>query len=537
MHTDKIMDLFTEGSIVTFIIKIEEKAEAFFVEVSDNIDVLTGFSSNELIEEKINFYSIIHPDDREFISGKINSVSGKTKEETIRVVHKNREDLWVRVKFANDGEGNISGYIINLNLTSDNISMLKTDCFFDPMYVEHSAIMILTDPATEQIIDINKSASVFYGYSREQMRTMKVTDIIKLPKHVLENEVESQLHWNKRYFISKHALASGDTKDVEVFSTPVMCGNKLLFFSIIRDISHRKIVEKKLEERTEQLQKLNVELSEKVREELDKRMQQQQLLIQQSKLASMGEMMGAIAHQWRQPLSSLSFIVQDIEDAIGYGEISKDYLTDSVKNAMEQINFMNKTVDSFRQFFIPSKQKQPFEARKAVFDVISLMSAQFNNYNIKATLELKCDQKQESFEDWPAEFVCEDKSELLINGYKNEFKQVLVNLLDNSKDAIVEKREKGGFSEGEQAFINVKIAFGEKNVIIQVEDNGIGVSEDLLEKIFVPYFTTKDDSHGTGIGLYMAKTIIESNMDGTLELGVTDGTTYFVINLKRYLKS
>ncbi|MDD3467019.1 MAG: HAMP domain-containing sensor histidine kinase, partial [Campylobacterales bacterium] len=170
------------------------------------------------------------------------------------------------------------------------------------------------------------------------------------------------------------------------------------------------------------------------------------------------------------------------------------------------IKFMSKTIDDFRNFFKPNKHKENFTLTNAALDVVSLVSSQMKHLGISVEVYS------------PLEIEDEDPGEIFVHGYKNELKQVILNLLSNAKDAILEKREKGELDfVGE---INVEVGLkkekGKRYAFLRVVDNGGGMGDDTINRVFEPYFTTKDQGKGTGIGLYMTKMIIEQNMHGTI---------------------
>jgi PAS domain S-box-containing protein len=255
--------------------------------------------------------------------------------------------------------------------------------------------------------------------------------------------------------------------------------------------------------------------------ELEKRQKlQEQMLIQQSKMAAMGEMISAIAHQWRQPLNALAIMVQDIKMAKHYGEMTDEYVGNMVSNAMNQIKFMSKTIDDFRNFFKPNKQKESFTLVSAALDVVSLVNSQMKHLGITVNVYS------------PLDIEGEDPGEIFIYGYQNELKQVILNLLSNSKDAILEKREKNKVDFAGE--INVKVGLkkenGKKCAYLKVSDNGMGMGSDTISRVFEPYFTTKDQGKGTGIGLYMTKMIVEQNMHGVITASnAKDGGAVFEI--------
>lgn len=286
----------------------------------------------------------------------------------------------------------------------------------------------------------------------------------------------------------------------EVLATSLRIEEKTIYLVMIRDITSEKHYKDKLES-------LNHDLEQQIEAELKQRREQEQLLIQQSKLASMGEMIGAIAHQWRQPLNALGLNIQDIVDAKNHGELDDAYLQDIVTRSMKQVNYMSTTIDDFRGYFRSSKEKKPFSLSKALDDVLNILSAQLKHHRIDAEVD---------FNDTPKDTqVC---------GYENEIKQVLINIINNAKDAIDETGRENGT-------IRIKLETAPGEVSIAICDDGCGVDDTIKEKIFDPYFTTKEQGKGTGIGLYMSKTLIEQNMNGRLELAKEPDTTCFKITL------
>lgn len=261
-------------------------------------------------------------------------------------------------------------------------------------------------------------------------------------------------------------------------------------------------VNSKLEEKSKLLKELNDGLEERVKEEIKKQQKQEQLLIQQSKLAAMGEMIGNIAHQWRQPLNALSLVLQNINFAYEMDDLSEEFMHKSMDKANLLTNTMSKTIDDFRNFFKPNKQEVEFFISDAIKNAISLIESTFQHHNI--TIESK---------------INDDAN---IKGFPNEFSQVVLNILNNAKDAIIENNIGSG-----KVLINVEKI--DNKATISVIDNAGGIPNNILEKVFNPYFTTKEEGKGTGIGLYMSKNIIETNMNGKLLVENIENGAKFVI--------
>ena len=272
---------------------------------------------------------------------------------------------------------------------------------------------------------------------------------------------------------------------------------------------------KAIDTQKKELIELNQNLEEQVKAKINELRSKDQLLIQQSKLASMGEMIGAIAHQWRQPLNILAIRKDILVDNYYSNELDNQKIDEFDEKTDETIQYMSKTIDDFRDFFIASKSKILFNVVDNIISSKTIVSAQLKQHNISLTINEN------------------GNSDLLVYGYPNEFKQVIINLINNAKDAILNKPSLNKSKEG---FINIDITCDYKKVIINITDNGGGIKDDIINKIFEPYFTTKFESLGTGLGLYMSKTIIEKNMSGSLEVENIEDGAKFSIELERGYK-
>jgi PAS domain S-box-containing protein len=252
-----------------------------------------------------------------------------------------------------------------------------------------------------------------------------------------------------------------------------------------------------------------IETQEKLKEEEAGRLQaveelqrQEQLLMRQGRLAAMGEMIGNIAHQWRQPLNTLGLMLQELQALYQRELLNKEYLDGRVAGAMEIINHMSKTIDGFRNFFAPDKAKESFNVAEVVSRTISLLAAGLSQLNL--VIDTDFDRGVE------------------IYGYPNEFCQVVLNILANAKDAIVER----GPAEPR---IRISVFREDSKAVVTIADNAGGIPAEVFDKIFDPYFTTKGPDRGTGIGLFMSKIIIEKHMDGSLSVHNTAGGAEFRI--------
>ena len=259
---------------------------------------------------------------------------------------------------------------------------------------------------------------------------------------------------------------------------------------------------KSLESKVKELDTFNKTLHKKVKEEVDKQREKENLLIQQSKLAALGEMIGNIAHQWRQPISAVSAIMMNIKwTGISQG-IEPKFLNERIKEANEQLQYMSHTIEDFTNFFKPDREKEHFIFANEVKKAYHILKASLEYNNID--LQILYKKKIEGF------------------GYANEFSQVVLNIISNAKDVLIEKKIK-------KPKIIIEIKENEENIICQIKDNGGGIEEKNLNRVFEPYFTTKEE-HGTGIGLYISKEIIQKHMKGSLLVqNIENGAIFTII--------
>lgn len=267
-----------------------------------------------------------------------------------------------------------------------------------------------------------------------------------------------------------------------------------------------KKLEQKVRDRTKELTLLNKTLDANVKKEVQKRHEQEDLLIQQSRLAAMGEMIGNIAHQWRQPLNALGLTIQNLQVAYDNGYLNDAYIKRTVTKSRRLADQMSKTIDDFRNFFQPTQHKERFSLKKSVTDCVEIVEIGFKNNNI--TIDVDIDEN------------------IKLLGHSNQFSQAVLNLLSNAKDVLIEKNEQEK---------NIKIyasCSDQGDICLCIEDNGGGIQKDVIDDIFTPYFTTKEEGKGTGIGLYMTKMIIEKNMQGLITVSNTQRGAKFTIVFK-----
>ena len=235
------------------------------------------------------------------------------------------------------------------------------------------------------------------------------------------------------------------------------------------------------------LKKLNQELNERIELEMQKNEEKNRISIQQSRMASMGEMLENIAHQWRQPLSIISVCASGMEVKKDYDILSDEDFRTGIKQIKDTTQYLSNTIEDFRSFFIKDKISADLDIRNTLTKVFDLVNATFAKNSITVVRDIKT---------------------ITFNSFENELIQVLMNILINAKDALQNKNS--------ERLVIIKVKKLHERIIITIRDNAGGIDESIIDKIFEPYFTTKHQYEGTGIGLYMSKLIIEKHLNGEI---------------------
>lgn len=270
-----------------------------------------------------------------------------------------------------------------------------------------------------------------------------------------------------------------------------------IMFSVIIIVNFKKLhftLEDAINEKTRELQTLNESLELRIKKEVDNSRKKDMIMFQQSRLASLGEMIANIAHQWRQPLGSLMMIIQGFQTKMQLNKLTPEFMEEKVNDAILLGDAMSKTLDDFQNFFKPTKEKEQFSLKDCIEKSLYLSKYILDKENIELHLNIKQDYN--------------------VSGFYNELSHVLLNIISNSKDALSSKSEEE--MKYGRKFIEIIVKRTRKKINIYIIDNGGGIDKEILPHIFEPYYTTKYKSAGTGIGLYMSKQIIEKHMHGNI---------------------
>ena len=303
------------------------------------------------------------------------------------------------------------------------------------------------------------------------------------------------------FSLSDHQTIISSMDRLYKISALLIIGAIILFFIIIlfSIIDKKRIFE--LNQKTKEIEKFNATLQEKIDAEVEKNRQKDKQMLQQSRLAQMGEMISMIAHQWRQPLAAIGSTSASITIKAKLNKLDKEIAIKLSSKISEYSQHLSSTIDDFRDFFKTNKEKKSAKYTDMVESVLDIVETSLANKNISVIRDFK--------------------SDIFFDTYPNEVKQVILNLMKNAEDILLEKKIENPI---------IKIETEDK--VLRVRDNAGGIPSDIIDKVFDPYFSTKTKKDGTGLGLYMSKTIIEEHCNGVLKCYNDKNGAVFEIILK-----
>jgi len=492
----------TDGGIFEYFLQSTKKG--FF---STKFAHILGYQKNEIVKYEKDIFGflqkIIVPNQLEdFMEGYTAFLKEQkkydmalkiiTKENVFKFIH-----IYIKIVQI-EGIDKVVGVIIDVDQKHKdtmvlNLQKQKLDTIFDT--VDN---MILISDGIE-LLEVNGAFSRYFNLSLEQFKKQHhcVCELFQNDEDDLEYIVYDPQ--NSKSWIEQ-LLISTDEKKVKINIKGTIYHFKIALKQIDLDATQKGYLIS-LNDITTQVT-YEATLKKEVEQRIEQIRKQDELLLSQSKSASMGEMISAIAHQWRQPLNTLSLYNITLE--------SKEYLSkEDIKEFREKSNNviqqMSQTINDFRDFFKPNKNKEKFFIVDSIQKVLGILDAQFKEKNIIIKNSV-------------------DTNLFLLN-FKSEFEQVLINLLNNAKDAILKT-----IPPKKMGIIEIVSFVSKTEIILEIRDNGSGIEPNIIDKIFEPYFTTKFESQGTGLGLYMSKMIIERNMGGQIVvLSDDDGTAFKII--------
>lgn len=370
------------------------------------------------------------------------------------------------------------------------------------LFEEHKAPMLLLEPVSCTVLFSNKSARVVLEDILEKGLSSLAKEKKKLHRHLQKCHV-------KRYHHFKLEIKNPIMPVVRIDASVVHMDDLEYLLLIFTNIS-RSALSKKPQKKSRKMEsELNQMLAKRIENEVSLRYSRDELLLQQSKMAALGEMMDSIAHQWKQPLNALYLYTGMLRDNFSGTPVSPEEVREISLNMERQIEHLNATLNEFRGFYRHDKEKKEFFIRRALSGVLALMRDELMKHHIDCTVV--------ETRDFP------------LFGYENEFKHILINLINNAKEA---------FAINETKMRTLAFTIGETptHFFLTVQDNAGGIPKGMLQEIFKQYVTTKKEQGGTGIGLHLA-TVIAAKHHMTLRAeNVQDGALFTLSIDKQKIK-
>lgn len=348
-----------------------------------------------------------------------------------------------------------------------------------------------------KIILWNKECEKVFGWTFEELQKEETPLDLFYPDPLTQEAlIRSFNEADTSFYLDWYPLTKYGETIITRWANIKLKNNEVI--NIGYDITKERKNEKSIKEKTiqlkntkKQLEELNTTLEKRISNEIKKNTKQQAILMHQSKLIQMGKMIENIAHQWRQPLAQVNSSVLLIDMEFNKNKFKSDIIENKLQEIENLTEYMSKTIDDFKNFFDPNKEKDIFEIKDAIEKALEVVKGLIKVHHIEINLELE--------------------ENLKCYSYIKELQQVFLIIINNAIDAIVQTQ----VPKGE---IFIKAYMKNNKIFIKIEDNGLGVKNKHIDNIFDPYFTTKQKKQGTGIGLYMAKMIIENGLQGKLKV-------------------
>ena len=499
-------NLVVENSpVVLFRWKGDDKWPAELV--SGNI-IQFGYSPDEFLSGAITFSSILHPEDLERVTREVHDLCTEGADQfrlEYRIKTKRGNIRWVNehTRVERDAAGgvkNFEGIVIDVTERKRAEDVIHESRAKYQAIVDSFDGLIYICSQDYRIEFMNRKLIERTGFDatgRFCYETLHDRDSA-CPWCVNDRVVSGEtVHWE--------ILSPKDGRWHHVVNVPIYNANGTVSkHSVISDIHLLKLGEEKLRAQKQQLEELNTTLEKRVQEGVSENREKDIMLIQQNRQAALGEMLDHIAHQWKQPLTSISLIIQDLRETASDGELTDDLVEETISKTMALLDHMAQTIDIFRGFYRPDKEKKVFNIKDSIDLALAFIAPAFRFHSV--AVELDVDPGLTAF------------------GYPKEYVQVLLNILANARDALKTR-------ETEKPRVIIRAFAEDTKTVVTISDNAGGIPEAIMDKIFDFYFTTNESSGGTGIGLYMSKNIIEKNMGGTLSAINTDGGAQFRIEV------
>ncbi|MFT5660164.1 MAG: PAS domain S-box-containing protein [Sulfurimonas sp.] len=446
---------------------------------------LLGYMDNELENRPETWKNLIHPDDKEQVYIDVmSSQEGKSKfyKNIHRLKHKDKHWVWIETRgqtiFDESGKAiRMMGSHTDITEKKYAIELLKQKKEELETIIQEAPNPIMLHNEDGTVLMVNKSWEMLTGYKHKDIDTIEKWTYLAYGERmpVVKEYIDNLYALKKKVDEGEYPIhtKNGDTITWQFSSAPLgLIDGKRTVISSAMDITELK--------------------------------HKDEMLIDQSRHAAMGEMIGMIAHQWRQPISAIAMDANNMLLDISLNDFNVDNAKEYSNSILNQTQDLSKTIDDFRNFFKPDKVISEVDIKETIDTTLSIVKDSLKNNNIELTRSFETDKK--------------------VKAYPRELMQVFVNIITNSKDVLTSYKK-------EDARISIRVYEDEKYINTEICDNGGGIDANILPKVFDPYFSTKDEKTGTGIGLYMSKMIIQEHLNGIIDVYNNDEGACFTIKL------
>ena len=467
---------------------------------------MLGYADNELPNEHSTWEDRIHPDDREAVMSVVqHNMQGNSEyfENTYRLKHKDGSWVWIldRGKTLFDADNKAIRMIgTHTDITQEKKRQLESA--HKAQVIEQIHDSVISTDLDGYINSCNPAAELLFGYKVDEILGKHISIFYLETYRNLVNKKINKLKQKGKLSVKVYLVKKSKELIYVDLSHSLLKdekGNPMGMVGYLRDISKQKMAEDKIKRLTNTLQ-------EEVKHQLEQIREKDKQLMHQSRMAQMGEMLSMIAHQWRQPLAAISATSASLELKAGMNRLDNETAQQKARDISDFSQHLSSTIDDFRNFFKPNSKKIETHYDELMTSVLQIMATSIKNKNIELIQDLNC------------------RGRFMAN--PNEIKQVILNLIKNAEDALIEKQIKNP---------TIKISTYKENNkhILEISDNAGGIPKDIIVNIFDPYFSTKLKKEGTGLGLYMSKTIIEEHCNGELSVSSSKEGAVFRIAIDK----
>lgn len=478
-----------------------------FLEVNHVYTELLGYTSEEF--KRLNCSDLAEEEFRFLSEGVLEEAKISGSVSKIRKTCIAKDNSKVHLEMSLNLLPNKSSFVAIVNSLKDKIELENTLNKFEHIF-NYTSVGFLVVDKKRDIIDINQKFLKMFGYSRKSQLIGKNASIVHIDKEHYESFGElvfSKALLNEILSVEfEFKKRDGTSIWCEISGSPINDNNKLENGGVLwaaTDISEKVNARKMIEEQNKKLQQLNKNLNNEVELQIEKIREKDIILNQQAKMASMGEMIDAVAHQWKQPLNIIKLSTDELEYMVKDKAIDTVYLDELGLRVRNQVNHMVETLDEFREFFRPKSNLESISIKRIIDSALVLMKDEL----VKHTIVTK--------------FIGDES--IKVNIVPNEFKHVIINLVNNAKDEFVSKEIK-------VRTIIFDVIKEDVFVVLKVTDTAGGIPKYILDDIFKANVSTKSEGKGTGIGLYMTKNIIEK-IGGSIAVKNTQNGAEFIIRI------